>query len=99
MRKTLPLALLGTALILVLGLFLLNGSQAQAVKDSEGIGGAAPEGYLDCFPWYTVGTCSQCPGPCVVTQVRACQVCSSGGCSFYNYETRCYPLPCAQSSD
>lgn len=56
-------------------------------------------GILICFPWYDVG-CNvegRCFSECAdkTLRVRACQVCTSTGCTFSHYETSCSELFCS----
>lgn len=56
-------------------------------------------GILICFPWEDVG-CNvegRCFAECEnkTLRIRACQVCTSTGCTFSHYERSCSTLFCA----
>lgn len=84
---------LALATLVVLALVLLTAADPVAAQEGAR-GDNAQEGILVCFPWYSLGcdNCSQCPGSTLY--VRACQVCSSSGCSFLYYETKCQGPAC-----
>lgn|GEM_PF-6170272 len=56
-------------------------------------------GILICFPWEDIG-CNvegRCAAECVdkILRIRACQICTSTGCTFSHYERSCSTLFCS----